>query len=152
MSKVCRVCATEKPVSEFYVSFVAKKSGKVSYRGDCKVCSAVKNKAWESANRERFDAWKRDNRYQRFYKLSLEQYNQMWHAQSGRCAICHAPQGGKWLSVDHDHACCPDRGRSCGRCVRELLCGRCNLVLGFIESPWMMMASAYLERHARGAA
>ncbi|MHB8490621.1 MAG: endonuclease domain-containing protein [Solirubrobacteraceae bacterium] len=57
-------------------------------------------------------------------------------AQQGVCAICKQPETAThqtgWvrrLSVDHDHACCPGN-RSCGNCVRGLLCSRCNNVLG----------------------
>jgi hypothetical protein len=34
--------------------------------------------------------------------------------------------------VDHDHACCPKQ-ESCGRCVRGILCNRCNMVAGAVE-------------------
>ena len=48
------------------------------------------------------------------------------------------------LSVDHDHACCPTGGRSCGKCARGLLCVRCNSCLGWLET-YGGTAAAYLE-------
>lgn len=37
------------------------------------------------------------------------------------------------LVVDHDHLCCPGE-QSCGRCVRGLICRRCNSALGLLEN------------------
>jgi hypothetical protein len=47
------------------------------------------------------------------------------------------------ICIDHDHACCPDEKRSCGKCIRGLLCSGCNRALGIIESKYEM-AQAYL--------
>jgi recombination endonuclease VII len=67
------------------------------------------------------------------YNLTADQYAAMLEAQSGACAICKKapdPTGRmKRLSVDHDHGCCPG-DRSCGKCVRGLLCGTCNGMIG----------------------
>ncbi len=37
-----------------------------------------------------------------------------------------------WLSVDHDHSCCPDKSACC-KCIRGLLCADCNMMLGLAE-------------------
>jgi len=56
--------------------------------------------------------------------------------QGGACVICGNPETASRngavmdLAVDHDHACCPEKGRSCGACIRGLLCSRCNHGLG----------------------
>ena len=72
----------------------------------------------------------------REYGITPERYAEMLEAQGGTCALCDLPEpvAGRSLAVDHDHKCCPDKKRSCGKCVRGLLCSRCNNVLGFIEA------------------
>lgn len=70
------------------------------------------------------------------YGLTEESYKALLARQGGRCAICkRTPEeiGVKFLAVDHDHRCCP-RQRTCGRCVRGLLCARCNMYLGWFEA------------------
>lgn len=49
--------------------------------------------------------------------------------QDGRCAIC--ARSGLRLAIDHDHRHCPGK-MGCRRCVRGLLCWRCNTALGAI--------------------
>lgn len=58
-----------------------------------------------------------------------------------RCALCGQGfyLGKTWskqrdsFSVDHDHGCCPGE-KSCGQCVRGLVCNRCNMQIGQVES------------------
>lgn len=70
------------------------------------------------------------------YGITIEDYNRMLLEQGGCCAICESPEprtgNQKHFQVDHDHACCPRAG-SCGTCIRGLLCGVCNKMLGAIN-------------------
>lgn len=62
--------------------------------------------------------------------ITIEEYDAMLEAQGGVCAICkRVCTSGRRLSVDHDHKCCPGE-KSCGRCVRGLLCRDCNTSIG----------------------
>lgn len=70
--------------------------------------------------------WKLANKY----GITHEQYEEMFQAQGGLCAICGNPPAdpgtnhGFRLKVDHDH----ETG-----VVRGLLCNSCNLRLGWVE-------------------
>jgi len=66
------------------------------------------------------------------YRLSAVRYGEMLAAG---CAICPADFASNQDDVDHDHKCDhPERGiHCCERCVRGLLCRRCNLRVGAYE-------------------
>jgi hypothetical protein len=88
------------------------------------------------------------------YSKTLEWYKEQLRLQGGVCAICKQPptEGPKGrLTVDHDHACCPAH-RSCGTCVRGLICQHCNLVLGHSKDSTVTLLSAvqYLSTFATG--
>lgn len=62
--------------------------------------------------------------------LSVEEYNKLLNKQNGVCAICSKPpESNRRFSVDHNHKCCPGK-KSCGKCIRGLLCDNCNHMLG----------------------
>ena len=67
------------------------------------------------------------------YSLTSERFAAMIEAQGNRCAVCETSEpggGGRW-HIDHDHACCGP-GVSCGKCVRGLLCSKCNTAMGLL--------------------
>lgn len=79
----------------------------------------------------------RDSYLRRTYSISEDEYDQILEFQGGVCFICGPITGrngtSKNLSVDHDHACC-NGPKSCGRCVRAVLCSDCNrYVLGHLR-------------------
>ena len=74
-------------------------------------------------------------------------------AQDFRCFICNRKPKEN-LVIDHDHSCCPSSNRniasrSCGKCIRGLLCVRCNVLLGHYENnPGLIDKMAkYVELH-----
>ena len=56
------------------------------------------------------------------------------------------------ITIDHDHKCCA-KGYSCGKCVRGLLCSRCNTVIHHLEdnSHLFEVLGGYLERHKKAS-
>jgi hypothetical protein len=86
------------------------------------------------------------------YKLTPDDFDALMARQGGGCAICGAKPGpGARLHVDHDHLCCPGRGRSCGKCVRGLLCVDCNVMIGLAkdDTSTLRAAIAYLDARSR---
>lgn len=80
------------------------------------------------------------------YLMSSESFRDLYDKQSGCCAIC----GTRFMSraaihVDHDHDCCSG-SRSCGQCVRGLLCRNCNTMIGMARDSTDVLrkAIAYL--------
>lgn len=84
-------------------------------------------------------------RYARKWKYGAD-YNQGVTA----CQICERPfaaAGDARPCIDHDHACCSSP-KTCGKCIRGVLCRACNKGLGqFRDDPaFLRKAAEYLER------
>lgn len=79
---------------------------------------------WEGADRRRSQ-----NLYY-LYGVTLSEFNSILEAQGGACAVCEKLSH-KYV-IDHSHACCPGI-RSCGECVRGVICHSCNTALGAVE-------------------
>ena len=88
-------------------------------------------------------------RLRRVFNLSMEEYFTLLALQDYRCDICkrHQTEFKSALVVDHDRSCCAGE-RSCGHCVRGLLCAQCNLIIGNAgdETGRLQDAIIYLKR------
>jgi hypothetical protein len=102
----------------------------------------ARQKAWYEANKEYVLAKQKEyysgaknmaasSRLLKHFGITLSQYDAMFEAQGGRCAICRRKQiiydrhgNLRRLSVDHDH--------KTGR-VRQLLCSPCNTSIGLVK-------------------
>jgi hypothetical protein len=82
------------------------------------------------------------------YHISVSEFKRLLESQDGKCAICGKSSDviARAFSVDHDHKCCPGK-KTCGKCIRGLLCERCNSGLGaFKDDPLLLeKAVAYLR-------
>lgn len=80
------------------------------------------------------------------YKLTPEAIFDMVETQGG-CAICGIENPPSQWHVDHDHSCCTG-WKTCGECVRGVLCNNCNLGIGMLgDSPEVLdRASEYLKK------
>lgn len=115
-------CARGKGHGGHCVSAEAMEGRRVRVRG------RVRTDPPEAARR-----WRRNSRLAS-YGITQEQFDRLLEIQGGSCGMCHMPFGqGQVIYIDHDHACCPDKKKSCGQCIRGLLCRRCNTTLGHIE-------------------
>ncbi len=95
----------------------------------------------------------REYRLLKQYNIPLSKYNQILAEQGGGCAICKTKVPGKgilFFSVDHDHTCCAGK-RSCGKCIRGLLCSTCNSGIGYLKDDSQLLRAAitYLETPLR---
>lgn len=103
---------------------------------------SARNATWYAVNRREINvrraAFRAEHRAEfrarqvlDLYTLSSEEYDAILVAQGGACADCRQPETRttrgriRNLAVDHDHACCPGK-RSCGKCLRGIVCGACN--------------------------
>ena len=135
--KRCACCKKWQPEGNFHQA----RKNSDGLASSCKSCEHERRKARAEAHRD----WKR---YVNF-GLTREQFDLLFAQQDGRCAICRTDDPGtRFWCVDHDHSCCGDGGKSCGRCIRGILCQRCNRVLGLAQDSIERLSRSieYLQR------
>ena len=155
----------------------ARKAREASKRSD------IKHRAKRVAHHRFIRESDRDTSRHQFFKAEIGRYGKTveWYRdklieQLGLCALCqhlnHSRRGKALvgveeglqhlnrLGVDHDHNCCDERAKSCGKCVRGLLCETCNLRLNDLEAvlkegtvvpkegTWTSLALQYLTQYA----
>lgn len=119
----CMDCLEHKADTEFYKNA----NNRTGFQLYCKPCE-------------------KDRKIYRTYGITGAEYRALIELQGNKCAICFEPPGQKALAVDHDHSCC-DGSTSCGKCVRRLLCNRCNTMIGLARdnAALLLLASQYLD-------
>ena len=145
LDKQCQRCNTVKSEREFARSTLTK-DGLQKW---CKVC----RKNYYLENRIRIAQYWKDRleknpdlnivkHLKRNYNLTKEQFNDMLRIQNNCCAVCFTdkPGGHGTWHIDHDHV----TGK-----LRELLCNRCNFVLGMVKDDGALLIKLmlYLQKH-----
>src|SRR3990167_2031200 len=140
-TKICPHCKIEKQINEFGIN-VGRKDGHQPY---CKQCSRETGRIYSQNHRRKDKAYTytsgRNSHLMRFYRLTNDEYNEMFQRQDGVCAICgNAEMINKkygdiaFLCVDHNHKT---------NTVRELLCRTCNHMIGSAkEKPELLRRGA----------
>ncbi len=162
-------CGKEKPLSEFYKDSKLKEG----YCYQCKECWKIRHnkylrtpagKSSQQMSRSKIMSdpdkhtnavkvlrnyrntvhGKRVRKRERLHKnfgVTLEQYDLMAQQQNKLCAICgiHQSKLTRALAIDHDH----HTGK-----IRGLLCGRCNIGLGYFKDSKenLLNAITYLDK------
>lgn len=124
----CMDCKNAFPLDTFRLAGGTKARSKGQRISRCEPChKASRQAAYEKAGRARV--------FLTQYGITLEQRDAMFEAQGKQCAACGSLEPGSkhgWV-VDHDHACCPKKSKSCGNCIRGILCFQCNITLGCVK-------------------
>ena len=139
--RVCSDCRHPKVLTEDFYP----RSGGRGYESYCKKCAVARSAAYLAAR----PGLAREYQVKGHYGVS---YRELFEKQGGVCAACGGTNpNGRALTVDHDHACCPDKRHSCGKCVRGLLCHNCNCALGYAgDDPERLVKLAEYLRSSRG--
>jgi hypothetical protein len=124
VTKFCKSCRLEKPLTEFHHSYKNKDKRKTYPDTLCKSCKSIQTKTWFQANKEKAIRYNTKSKLKLRYGMDMADYDAMVIAQNNLCAICNQPQARRNLAVDH----CHQTNR-----VRGLLCDKCNLALGMIN-------------------
>lgn len=147
----CSKCSETKPPSEFYRPRDSackvcwrKQVSEYQKRNRPKIIARIAN--WIRENPDKHKEYCRRSSIRKRYGLTHDQYEAMFAAQDGRCAICRtraedAPR--RILAIDHCH--------STGK-IRGLLCDSCNHGVGmFKDSPELMKAAIDYLGASRGS-
>lgn len=107
----------------------------------------AKNTAWHARNKERLAPIRkarmlaepekvariaRNSALKANYGITIDEYDNMFRVQGGKCAICQNKQG-RTLHVDHCHRT---------SIVRGLLCQKCNMAIGLLSDDTKILQRA----------
>ena len=134
----CKLCRESKPLTiEFWTADNRMPNG---LRGStCRECVKAYKRRYSKTLDHRHHGLKYN------WGLGRDEFDAKLAAQGGGCAICGRVGNKKALNVDHDHSCCPG-SRSCGKCVRDILCNWCNVAEGYLADPRIEAVKEYRRK------
>ena len=143
--KLCNMCGIE---------LTAENCSKSTFLGKnirrCRKCRTAVGREYDKNHPRSKESWRWNNVASR-HGLTKDKVIKILEQQKGLCPICEESlsiegRGGRCISIDHNHNCCPGR-RSCDKCFRGLLHKSCNAGMGqFRDDPRLLLnAMNYLQ-------
>lgn len=164
--RMCTRCDVEKELTE--ENFKRRETYAEGFHTWCVVCYRKYNADYQKNDRNarpEFYKAREFAREMKAYGTTVEWYRDKLIEQCGVCVICnhlsHHHGTLQRLQVDHSHACCNIKTKSCGKCLRGLLCADCNIRLAPVEDvltmgtvvpiagTWLSKALAYLDSYKK---
>lgn len=153
--KICTACKKEKNLEDF-------NSFRNKINKQCRDCRNYHNIRWSknvNGEKEKRREYQREfkekykNRYfkndiLKKYNLSVEIYEKMLSDQKNRCAICSVEFNLERNKKNINSLPCIDHCHQTNK-VRALLCRKCNIFLGVVESGFYDKAKEYLRAHGQ---
>lgn len=134
--KKCTKCEKLKPLNQYN-----KGNGSDSLHSWCKNCNYTNRREWNKANPERNTA----QRLYAKYRLRPEELQELLDLRDNKCEICSKEFTTRAsYHIDHDHSCCFG-AKSCGQCIRGILCAGCNTKVWWYELHFYSIAK-YLDK------
>jgi hypothetical protein len=128
MERVCSKCKTPQDLHTGFNRDSSRKYG-LGFSYICKTCDAFKYKDFQK--RTNYTKYKLHRLPK--YHLSEAAFDALLSKQNYQCGICRKEFSETNIPcIDHDHHCCKGN-KSCGNCIRGLLCRKCNAGIGLME-------------------